>query len=301
MLRWHGLARPDRRDAVRATPPSPTRAGTAWKKLDRAAAAAATSGAGTWPARARATCSTASRFGGAGAQPARRSASVYVPQNQRARVTELTLADAPAASERWRRDQRAGGSGTSARASHSAVLQAALEGREPRRRRSGLPAGVPRGERGGVAAAGRARSADQKPDTTGTPRRSPTANYVVRVTAPTSASQPRDRALTRRFESAPLLVDNRKPEVVGAGRQYPFVSGAARARRPAAPSPQIEFAVDGGDWQLVPPSDGICDDLVEAVHASLPALPRGPAHGDRARLGRRRQRRRGVNHGARRQ
>ena len=122
----------------------------------------------------------------------------------------------------------------------------------------------------------------------------PDGNYVVRVTASDERAEPRDRVLTDSLESAPILVDNRKPEVVGLAAKYPFVSG--RARDDQSPLGSLEYAVDGGEWQMLSPADGICDDLVEAFTLKLPALPAGPARGDRARVGRRRQRRVGVHH-----
>ena len=55
---------------------------------------------------------------------------------------------------------------------------------------------------------------------------------------------------------------------------YPQISG--RARDTGSNITEIEFAVDGGDWQLVPPSDGIFDDRVEPFTFRLPTLPAGP-------------------------
>ena len=49
-----------------------------------------------------------------------------------------------------------------------------------------------------------------------------------------------------------------------------------RARDTGSNITEIEFAVDGGDWQLVPPNDGIFDDRVEPFAFQLPTLPAGP-------------------------
>ena len=39
----------------------------------------------------------------------------------------------------------------------------------------------------------------------------------------------------------------------------------------------MEYAIDGGDWQILSPADGICDDLVESFTIKLPAqLAPGP-------------------------
>jgi hypothetical protein len=102
----------------------------------------------------------------------------------------------------------------------------------------------------------------------------PDGNYVVRVVASDERAEPRDRALADSLESAPILVDNRKPEVVGLTAKYPFVSG--RARDDQSPLSSLEYAIDGGEWQVLSPIDGICDDLVESFTLRLPGLAPGP-------------------------
>jgi hypothetical protein len=102
----------------------------------------------------------------------------------------------------------------------------------------------------------------------------PDGNYVVRVVASDERSEARERVLEASFTSTPILVDNRKPEVVGLVAKYPFVSG--RARDDQSPLTGLEYAIDGGDWQVLSVADGICDDLVEAFTLKLPPLPLGP-------------------------
>jgi outer membrane protein assembly factor BamB len=102
----------------------------------------------------------------------------------------------------------------------------------------------------------------------------PDGNYLVRVVASDERSEAPERVLEASFTSAPILVDNRKPEVVGLVAKYPFVSG--RARDDQSPLTGLEYAIDGGDWQILTVADGICDDLVEAFTLKLPPLPLGP-------------------------
>src|SRR5262245_32778054 len=102
----------------------------------------------------------------------------------------------------------------------------------------------------------------------------PDGNYVVKVTASDERSVPRELALDTTFTSSPILVDNRKPEVVGLAFKYPYVSG--RARDDQSPLVAMEYSVDGGDWQVLAAADGICDDLVESFTIKLPQLAPGP-------------------------
>jgi outer membrane protein assembly factor BamB len=102
----------------------------------------------------------------------------------------------------------------------------------------------------------------------------PDGNYLVRAVASDERSEARDRALEASYTSTPILVDNGKPQVVGLVARYPFVSG--RARDQQSPLTSLEYAIDGGDWQILSAADGICDDLVESFTLKLPALAPGP-------------------------
>ena len=102
----------------------------------------------------------------------------------------------------------------------------------------------------------------------------PDGTYVVKVTASDERSVPRELALETTFTSTPILVDNRKPEVAGLAVKFPFVSG--RARDDQSPIVAMEYSIDGGDWQVLSAADGICDDLVESFTIKLPALAAGP-------------------------
>jgi sugar lactone lactonase YvrE len=102
----------------------------------------------------------------------------------------------------------------------------------------------------------------------------PDGTYVVRVVASDERSEPRERALEASLISEPILVDNRKPQVLGLTARYPFVSG--RARDDQSPLTALEYAIDGGEWHVLPAADGICDDVVEHFNFKLPALAPGP-------------------------
>jgi outer membrane protein assembly factor BamB len=193
----------------------------------------------------------------------------YLPQNQRARVTELTVADGST------------GAGGSAPASSSAATSRAHSATVKLRWKVENPDGDDLAFRlafreendavwrplGGGDALTKAEydwNTDGLPDGT----------YVVRVVTSDERAQPRERTLESTFLSAPILVDNRKPEVVGLVARYPFLSG--RARDQESPLTALEYAVDGGEWRELPPADGVCDDLVESFTLKLPQLSPGP-------------------------
>ena len=77
--------------------------------------------------------------------------------------------------------------------------------------------------------------------------------------------------------------------MLGLAARWPYVSG--RARDDQSPITALEYAIDGGEWQVLAPADGICDDLVESFTLKLPALAARTARRHGARLGQRRQRR----------
>ena len=191
----------------------------------------------------------------------------YLPQNQRARVSEFTTTDGSAA----------GGAppapGTPVVHAHATVLKLRwkvdnLDGDELDYRLSfreqnaavWRPLGGP--------------DALTKPEYDWNTEGIADGTYVVRVVTSDERAQPRERVLDSTYLSPPFLVDNRKPEVAGLAAKYPYVSG--RARDEASPITQIEMAVDGNEWHEVAPADGLCDDLVEAFTVKLPALAPGP-------------------------
>jgi outer membrane protein assembly factor BamB len=198
----------------------------------------------------------------------------YLPQNQRARITEITVGDSGGAAPLATGGALGGSTATTATIrSHSPIVKLhwkvdntdgddliyRLSFREENDavwRPLGGPDPLTR--------------SDFDWNTEGLPD----GSYVVRVVASDERSEPRDRALDAALDSAPILVDNRKPEVSGLVAKYPFVSG--RAHDDQSPLTSLEYAIDGGDWQLLSPADGICDDLVEAFNLKLPTLAAGP-------------------------
>ena len=97
----------------------------------------------------------------------------------------------------------------------------------------------------------------------------PDGNYVLKVVASDERANPREDALDHALISTPFLIDNRKPEVAGLTVAYPFASGVARDS--FSPISELAFSVDGGDWQPFAPRDGIFDAPIEDFSARLPA------------------------------
>ncbi|HVZ74174.1 MAG TPA: hypothetical protein VHJ20_17465 [Polyangia bacterium] len=198
----------------------------------------------------------------------------YLPQNQRARVTELTASDGSASGG------QAPSPGSPIVRAHSSVLKLRwkvenLDGDELDYRLSYREAGEASWRPLGVSGGGADPNVPLlKPELDWNTEGLPDGTYIVRVVTSDERAQPAERALDSTFLSAPILVDNRKPDVAGLATKGPFVSG--RARDDASPITQIEVAVDGADWHEVAPADGICDDLVEAFTVKLPALAPGP-------------------------
>jgi hypothetical protein len=103
----------------------------------------------------------------------------------------------------------------------------------------------------------------------------PDGRYLVRVWATDEKANAGDRALDNMFVSPPFLVDNTRPEVSDLKQKGPVVTG--RARDAASVINGVEFSVDGEDWRPVAPTDGLWDQKDEAFALRLPPeLKAGP-------------------------
>ena len=266
MLRWHG-SRTLTIETRSGNTAKPDASWNAWKKLERLQPGNDESAGHVASAGGR---YLQYRVGLSGAGARLRDVSIfYVPQNQRARVTELTLADAPVSTT----STTTASSSASASRVHSAVLR--LRWKVENSDGDDLAYRVSfREENEAVWRTLGGPDPLQKPEYDWNTEAIPDGLYSVRVVTSDERSRPRGETLESTFISPPLLVDNRKPEVVGLEAHYPLLAG--RARDTGSNITEIEFAVDGGDWQLVPPSDGIFDDRVEPFSFRLPALVVGP-------------------------
>jgi hypothetical protein len=91
----------------------------------------------------------------------------------------------------------------------------------------------------------------------------PDGRYRVKVAASDEKSNPVDQMLSGDRESEIITVDNRRPlvEDLVYDRAKARLSGVARDR--SSLIHQIEYAVNGAEWQLVSPIDGVFDNREE--------------------------------------
>jgi outer membrane protein assembly factor BamB len=202
----------------------------------------------------------------------------YLPQNQRARITELTVGDATSAGSAAGLSLGSTSSvtgGSTPRPPRSTILKLRWKVENPdgddliyrlyfREQNEGVWRTL----------AGVAGDPLTKPEYDWNTEGIPDGLYIVHVVASDEREQPSDRALSATFDSLPLLVDNRKPVIRDLAGHYPTLQG--RAQDDASTITQIEAAIDGGDWWPVAPADGIADELTEAFTVRLPKLSRGP-------------------------
>jgi hypothetical protein len=100
----------------------------------------------------------------------------------------------------------------------------------------------------------------------------PAGTYRVRITASDRPSNPPGEALTRELTSEPFLVDHLAPVVAvkptGKGANVQVEDTQTRLVKAA-------YALDGGEWVAVFPTDGLFDTLRETIAIDLPDLKPG--------------------------
>jgi outer membrane protein assembly factor BamB len=97
--------------------------------------------------------------------------------------------------------------------------------------------------------------------------------YVVEVEASDELENPAGRALRATSQSEPLLIDNHAPRIEGLRAQGSRVSG--RAIDSLGPIARLEYAVDGGEWQIAHPEDDLLDTAEERFTLDVGPLDGG--------------------------
>jgi hypothetical protein len=192
----------------------------------------------------------------------------FLPHNQRARITEVYLADAAAASS-----GTASTPATTTR-THASTLKLRWKTENPdgdeliyklwfRRQGDSVWRTL-----GGPDPLGKAEY-DWNTDSVADGR------YVVRVWASDEKVTPADRALDHQFDSPPFLVDNTRPEVLDLAFHGDKITG--RAHDATSIITTLEYLIDNTDWRPATPDDKLLDERDEAFTVHLPkSLTPGP-------------------------
>ncbi|MBX3275455.1 MAG: hypothetical protein KF729_34670 [Sandaracinaceae bacterium] len=101
----------------------------------------------------------------------------------------------------------------------------------------------------------------------------PDGFYVVRVEASDELDNPRTLALTDHRDSEPIRIDNHAPRV----EELRFAQGrlSGRAVDALGPIARLEYAVDGGEWIAFFPADDLFDTATERFEIDLSSLAPG--------------------------
>ena len=96
----------------------------------------------------------------------------------------------------------------------------------------------------------------------------PAGRYIVKLVADDSLqNDPRD-VLSDEQLSAPVLVDNRPPEVT----KLSFSGGKLKgqAKDGFSPLAGLEYSIDSGSWMPLMPTDGLFDEQQESFELTVP-------------------------------
>jgi hypothetical protein len=96
----------------------------------------------------------------------------------------------------------------------------------------------------------------------------PDGEYVIRVTASDSPSNPRDQALEGSLEGDPFLIDNTPPQILklGAAIAGSKIDVHWKARDARSNIDKAEYSVNGGEWLLIQPVTKLSDSPEEDYH-----------------------------------
>ena len=105
----------------------------------------------------------------------------------------------------------------------------------------------------------------------------PDGRYTLKIVASDAPSNPADLSLTGEKESRSFDVDNTPPRLsaVQASRQDGGHRLTFRAEDDASAIRIVEYAVDSGKWNVVYPTDGICDSKQEDFDVTVPGYSDG--------------------------
>lgn len=100
----------------------------------------------------------------------------------------------------------------------------------------------------------------------------PDGEYVLRVTASDSPSNPPDQALSASLVSDPFLIDNTPPEITnltGSTASANKLDVRWTARDVRSSIDRAEYSLNGGDWTPIDPVSRLSDSPVEEYHLQI--------------------------------
>ena len=105
----------------------------------------------------------------------------------------------------------------------------------------------------------------------------PDGTYVFKVIASDSLSNPAGRALTGERVTEPVDIDNTPPQIKNGAPSVHGMEVTVKFDAIDAGSviKHAEYSLDGGDWTLVFPDDGIADSKAEAYTIKLSVTKHG--------------------------
>jgi hypothetical protein len=103
----------------------------------------------------------------------------------------------------------------------------------------------------------------------------PDGEYVVRVTASDSPSNPRDQALEESLAGDPFLIDNTPPQILKLSAAVSGTKVEVRWKAQDARSniDKAEYSVNGGEWLLIQPVSKLSDSPEEEYHLVIDRAP----------------------------
>ncbi len=105
----------------------------------------------------------------------------------------------------------------------------------------------------------------------------PDGVYTLKVVASDEPSNPYGKFLIGELESRPFIITNTTPQIEISSQKIngKRVEVQFRAKVPTGRIATAEFSIDGGEWYLIFPSDGIADSAQEDYQFSTPELSVG--------------------------
>jgi hypothetical protein len=101
----------------------------------------------------------------------------------------------------------------------------------------------------------------------------PDGEYTLRVTASDAPSNTPEDALSSSLEGDPFTIDNTPPEILNSKTSGNVITFTAKDA--LSWIDKAEYSIDGGEWKLLEPVNGVTDSQVLDYRLTLPAISSG--------------------------